>query len=114
MRTLIARFSADQHLIYDKPDRIHWDSGRPASLETYRRHRADTHTLIQTTYGVELRMYPELVAEVRFDAFHQLWFVVPEGGEPISLDLRRPNATDLDIRAALFRFPVFYQARIHR
>lgn len=114
MRTLIARFKPDSDLVYDRPLEIRWDDGRPASLETYRQHRADTRALIQTPDGVELRMYPGLVAEVRFDGYWLGWFVTPSGGEPISLDLRRPNATDLDIRAALFRLPVVYQARIHR
>jgi len=114
MRTLVARFAADSDLVYDRPLEIRWDNGGPASLETYRRHRADTRTLIQTADGMELRLYPEITGDVRFDAFHRLWFVVPVGGEPLSLDLRRPDATDLDLRAALFRMPVFYKARIHR
>jgi len=114
MRTLIVRFAADSDLVYDRPLEIRWHDGRLASPETYRRHRADTRALIQTPEGIELRLFPDVRADVRFDGYWQGWFVIPSGGEPISLDLRRPNATDLDIRAALFRLPVVYQARIHR
>lgn len=114
MRSLIARFRADSDLVYDHPIEIRWDDGRPASPETYRRNRADTRTLIQTMDGIELRLFPDVVADVRYDGYWQGWFVTPTGGKPIYLDLRRPNATNLDIRAALFRLPVVYQARIHR
>lgn len=63
---------------------------------------------------MELRMYPGVVADVRYDGYQRLWFVVPEGGEPISLDLPDPGATDLDLRAALYQLQPVYKARIHR
>jgi len=108
MRRLVVRFRADSDLVYDQPLEIHWNDGHPASPETYRRHRADTRALVQTPEGIELRFFPDVRADVRFDGYWQAWFVVPVGGEPLSLDLRRPNATDLDIRAALFRLPAVY------
>ena len=114
MRKLTVRFDEDQDLVYGIPDDIRWNDGRPGTREDYARHRADTRALVRTAEGVELRLYPDVTADVRFDAFSRLWFVVPEGHEPISLDLRRPDATNLDLRAALYRLPVVYAVRIYR
>lgn len=114
MRTLTARFSSNQDLVYSNPVEIRWNDGRPASFETYEHHRADTRTLVQTGDGMEVRLFPDVVGDVRYDGYYRLWFVVPQGGEPISLDVRRPDATDLDLRAALFHLPVAFRALIRR
>ena len=114
MRKLIVRFDLDEELVYGKPNDIRWDDGSPGTRRDYARHRGDTRVLIQTERGVELRCYPEISASVRYDAFSRLWFVVPSGGEPMSLGVRNPDATNLDIWAALYRLPVVYAARIHR
>ena len=114
MRKLIVRFGTDPDLVYGRPDDIRWEDGSPGTRRDYARHRGDTRALVQTAEGVELRLYPGVTANVRFDAFWRLWFVVPQDGEPMSLGVRNPNATNLDIWAALYRLPVVYAARIHR
>jgi hypothetical protein len=59
-------------------------------------------------------MYPGIVAYVCYDGYQRLWFVVPPDGEPLSLDLSEPDATDAEITSALADLPILYRAVIHR
>ena len=115
MRKLVARWGSKQDVVCDPPDHVHWEDGPLARFEDYAAHQKDTHVLVQTGTGVELWMFPEAIADVRYDGYQRLWFLVPPKGEPVSLDLTDWQATDLDLRAAMFEMqPFVYRVRIHR
>lgn len=113
MTTLIAEWGATQNAAVDMPIRVIWENGQQATLRDYIRHRRDTHELVVTTAGAEMRMYPELVADVRYDYYTGVWWVVPPGEEPVALALLY-GATDEEIVADLSRLPRVYRAVIHR
>ena len=77
MLTLIARWNRAQDPAVDMPARVTWGRKRPAMLQDYITHREDTGEMVETPRGAELRMYPELVADVRYDYYTGLWWVVP-------------------------------------
>jgi hypothetical protein len=115
MTTLIARWTSTQDPAVDRPQAIFWDDGRPATHQDYLDHREDTHELLEgPDDNLERRMYPSLIADVRYDGYVQLWFVVPPDHEPLSLDLSDINATDDQIISTLYEFPMVYKARIWR
>jgi hypothetical protein len=112
---LIARWTLAQDPAVDHPQAVFWDDGRLANYRDYLDHVGDTHELVEGPNGnLERRMYPSIVADVRYDGYVQMWFVVAPGQEPISLDLRDVNATDDHIISALYEFPTVYKARIWR
>jgi hypothetical protein len=113
MMTLIAEWSATQDAAVDMPIRVIWENGRRATSRDYIRHQRDTHELVVTTAGVEMRMYPGLVADVRYDYYTGVWWVVPPGEEPVALALLY-EATNEEIVADLARLPRVYRAVIHR
>jgi hypothetical protein len=115
MTTLIARWTSTQDPAVDHPQAVFWDDGRPATHQDYLDHLDDTHELVEGPDGnLERRMYPSIVADVRYDGYMRLWFVVAPGQGPISLDLPDVNATDDQITAALYEFPRVYRAKIWR
>lgn len=111
---LVAKWTSDQDPVSEDPACVVWGDGRPASQDDYLSHRADTRELVDTAEGLELRIYPSVVADVRFDAFYATWFVTAKGQESLSLDLFDVDATDADIMSALNDLPVIYRAVIHR
>jgi hypothetical protein len=113
--TLIAKWSFEQDPVLENPSSVFWGDGRTATLRDYEHHRSDTRELVETPDGaLELRMYPGIVAYVCYDGYQRLWFVVPPDGEPLSLDLSEPDATDAEITSALADLPILYRAVIHR
>jgi hypothetical protein len=112
--TLIARWNAAQDPLFDRPE-VFWGDGRPATYQDYLDHIADTHELVICADGsLERRMYPWISADVRYDGYFRMWFVVSHGRESISLDLSDVNATDEQITAALYALPLVFRARIWR
>jgi len=112
--TLIARWSAAEDPLFDPPE-VFWDDGRPATYQDYLDHMGDTHELVICADGsLERRMYPWILADVRYDGYIQMWFMVAPGQEPLSLDLKDINATDEQIISVLYEFPKVYKARIRR
>ena len=87
---------------------------KPRGKSKKRPGKLDTHELVETPEGVELRMYPKLIADVRYDYYAGTWFVVPPGEEPVSLDLPNFKATDEEITAALHQLPIVYRSVVHR
>lgn len=114
MWTLIARWNLEQDPTIDPPQQVFWGDGRPATLQDYRDHHLDTHELVDTPGGLELRMYPGIVGDVRFDSYARTWFVVVPGLDPISLDLSDHEASNSEIKAALYQLPIVYRSVIHR
>jgi hypothetical protein len=97
MWTLIAKWTLNQDPATDTPTLALWGSGRlTAGLP---QPRLDTHELVITPNGLEKRMYPGIIGDVRYDTCAQRWFVIPPGREPISLDLSEAEASDADITA---------------
>jgi hypothetical protein len=114
MWTLIARWTPEQDPATDAPNRVLWGNGRLATQRDYLKHCLDTHELVITPNGLEKRMYPGIVGDVRYDTSAQQWFVIPPGRESISLDLFEAEASDADITAALYQLPMVYQGVIQR
>jgi hypothetical protein len=112
--TLIARWNATQDPLFDRPE-VFWGDARPATYQDYLDHIGDTHELVICQDGsLERRMYPWISADVRYDGYFRMWFVVSHGRESISLDLSDVNATDEQITAALYALPLVFRARIWR
>lgn len=87
----------------------------PATRQDYLDHLDDTHELFEgPDDNLERRIYPSIVADVRYDGYFRMWFLVAPNQEPISLDLPDVGATDDQITAALYEFPRVYRARIWR
>jgi hypothetical protein len=114
MPTLVAKWTWEQDSAVDPPASVKWGDGRPATLDDYVGHTGDTHVLVESTDGLECRIFPDIVADVRYDAFARTWFVTGAGVETMSLDLSDLNATDHEITAALYELPTVYRAVIHR
>jgi hypothetical protein len=77
---LIATRSLAREPNFDAPDAIFWSDGRPGSSQDYHSHLDDTHALVHCANGsLERRMYPWIVADVRYDGYMRLWFVVAPG-----------------------------------
>src|SRR3954447_17599144 len=74
---LIARCARNRNPYLDNPNSLHWEDGTPATLEDYARHMASTHRYLQdeTTGAVEMHMFPEVIANVRWDQTAGTWTV---------------------------------------
>jgi hypothetical protein len=114
MMALIAKWPTYEDAIHNLPSVIQWEDGSHATLADYRGHLDDTHTWISHPHGVELHMFPDIVADVRYDALTGVWGVIGAGVQPASLSLTDLNAADDAIVAELYTFPLVYRARIHR
>jgi hypothetical protein len=64
--------------------------------------------------GMEVRMFPAIVADVRYDHFAQTWAIGGDGVVPYPLDLTDPDAPDDQIMAALYTLPMVYRSNICR
>jgi hypothetical protein len=94
---------------------VQWEGGTPATHEDYWKHIDDTHTwVVKSPSTIERRIFPDIVADVRFDALAEVWAISGPGIEPASLTLKNPNAIDDQIVEELYTLPTIYRARIHR
>lgn len=115
MRILTARWATDGNSTLEPPSLIWWADGTPATQDEYRQHLVDTHKWVITPLmGIERRVYPEIVGDVRYDAYCGSWTISGNGVTPASLELADPHSTDDDIMAELYTFPTVYRVRIHR
>jgi hypothetical protein len=114
-KVLIANWTVDQDPCVDPPATVYWEDRSPATINDYVVHSIGTHSLtIGEDDGMECRMFPDIVADLRYDRFAASWAVSGEGIEPFSLQLFDQNATDAEIIGELYLFPIVYKARIHR
>jgi hypothetical protein len=111
---LIAKWMIDQDASIDPPRVVRWADGSPATHIDYLTHMVDTHTCISGINGIELHMFPDVMADVRYDDFARTWVISGVGVTPAALDLTDPNAPDEQIIAELYTYPIVYRARIHR
>ncbi len=112
---LTARWQKDQDTTMEEPCWIGWGDGTAATVDDYRKHQLDTHTLrFDDPNYIQLDMYPDIVAEVTFDRYAQDWVVTGPGIATVGLELHDPNAKDEQIIAELYSFPLAYRANIVR
>lgn len=115
MCTLIARWTSDQDWTVEPPQSVFWGDLRPATQQDYVAHLDDTYELVVYPDGsLERRIYPWIVADVRYDGYSCRWWVVPREGEPLSLDLSDRDAPDDELMAELHQLPMIYRSMIHR
>lgn len=114
MKALIAKWLIPSDVTNNLPNVVEWEDGSLASVEDYQRHLGDTHIWIRNPLGLELRVFPEIVADVRYDVLAGIWGLTGAGVEPASLSLTDRNAPDDEIIAELYTFPLIYRVRIHR
>jgi hypothetical protein len=112
---LTARWQKDQDTTMEEPRWIGWGDGTAATLDDYRKHQLDTHTLrFDDPDYIQLDMYPDFVAEVTFDRNARDWVVTAPGIATVGLELNDPHAKDEQIIAELYTFPIVYRANIIR
>jgi hypothetical protein len=114
MPTLIAHWAREKDPSTEQPTSIQWSDSSPATIHDFFRHCTDTYDFEDTADGPVQRIYPEIVADVRYDAAAGTWFVTGHGIETVSLDLANYDASDHDITASLHDLPRLYRAVIHR
>jgi hypothetical protein len=93
---------------------VRWSDGSPATVDDYLIHVLDTHICMSRSDGIELHMFPDVIADVRYDDFARTWVIGGIGVTPAALGLTDPNAPDVQIVAELYTYPIVYRARIHR
>jgi hypothetical protein len=113
-KVLIAKWRVDQDSSVDLPYTLIWSDGSPATLADFHEHKIDTHSDDYMPNGIEMRMYPDICADVRYDAAAGSWAVYGVTPTSISLDLPDPAASDHQIEAQLSTLPTVYKARIWR
>jgi hypothetical protein len=112
---LTARWQRDQDTTTEEPCSIRWGDGTAATLNDYRKHQLDTHTLrFDEPDHVALDMFPDIVAEVTFDRNVMDWVVRGPGIVAVGLERNNPDATDEQIIAKLYTFPFVFRANIVR
>jgi len=115
MKTLIARWVTNEDATIEPPHMLQWADGTPATLADYRKHLDDTHKwILHPPSIIERHVFPDIVADVRYDAAAGVWAVGGDGVQSAALGLNDPNAADDEILEELYTFPVIYRARIHR
>lgn len=107
---LIAEWAFDQDPSADPPNAVRWANGSPATYNDYLTHMVDTHTWV----GGELRMFPDIIADVNYNHSARVWVVSGDGITSVALDLTDPHAPDDQIIAELYTCPIVFRARIHR
>ncbi|WP_433968294.1 hypothetical protein [Tunturiibacter gelidiferens] len=112
---LIAKWNPSQDMSVELPSSVRWADGTCATHNDYLQHMLDTHTFVgDCENGREIRMFPNIVADVRYDHSAQTWAVSGVGVTPSALALTDPDASDDQITAALYALPVVYRSNIRR
>jgi hypothetical protein len=66
----------------------------------------DTHTYVGGIDGMELHIFPDIVADVRYDRFARTWVINGVDVRSAALNLTDPAALDDHIEAELYTYPV--------
>jgi hypothetical protein len=112
---LIAKWKPELEPAYDEPSSVVWEDGTPATLNDYRTHELDSHSLhASDDGGMERHMFPEIVADVVFDSNVRDWVMRGRDVNPAVLGLHDPAVTDLEILTEIFTFPTVYRHRVIR
>jgi hypothetical protein len=113
-KTLIAKWRPEQDCSIELPYTVYWSDGSPATSEDYLGHILDTHTVSNGVGGVDLRMFPNIVANVHYELLTRQWVISGDGVQPAALDITDRSAPDDSILAELATWPIVYRARICR
>lgn len=115
MLSLIAKWATHEGATLGPPHLVQWEDGTPATQDDYRKHMDDTHTwIVRSPSTIERRIFPDIVADVSYDAVTGTWVLNGPGITPASLDLKDPGATDDQLLTEIYTFPIIYRARIRR
>ena len=115
MMDLIATWTRDQDMSVELPNAVRWADGTPATHNDYLEHVLDTHTFVgDCVNGMERRIFPGIVADVRYDSYAQTWTVSGVDVTRSALDLIDADAPDDQIVAALYALPIVYRPNIIR
>jgi len=113
--TLIASWSFDQDMSTENPKTVRWIDGRASTTTVYRQHMLDTHTVLIGQFDqIEMHIFPNIVAAVKFDREKGHWVASGRGVIPTALDLTDSEATNDQIVAELYTYPIVYRAEIIR
>jgi hypothetical protein len=111
---LFAKWKRGQDPTCDDPAEIHWENGKPASLDDHIRHLDETHLTKKIDGRIVRIMFPDIVADVRFDKNILRWVCQAPGQPRVIMELSDPDIDDYAIIAELYAYPLVYRAVIHR
>lgn len=111
---LTARWTENQESPFDPPTTLKWNDGSAGTFDEFMTHLVDTSTLEYRNGGMEMTMFVDVCADVRYDSNAKSWVVYGPLTGPMSLDLLDPLAPSDQIESRLSILPVYYKARIHR
>jgi hypothetical protein len=111
---LIARWRHTKDVYSSTPDYIRWDDGSPATFNDYLNHQYDTQECLRRKNGLEIRIFPELIADVKFNPTLGAWGIEGAGVDPSILAEHDPEASDDSVLCAVCKLPIYYRVRIHR
>ncbi len=112
---LVAKWTPKQDSCHEPPNSVKWEDGTLATQNDYFEHLTDTYRCVADPTGaIEMHIFPGVVADVRFDEVAGGWAVSGPSVISVALGLTDPTASDSQIIAELFTFPVVYRAQIHR
>jgi hypothetical protein len=98
----------------EPPSLIHWADGSVATLADFARNFHHTNMMIVRPDGSLQQIFlPDFSGSAFYDTAERVWRVRPEG-ETIQLSLEDPFASDDDIIAEIFTFPIVYRSKINR
>ena len=111
---LIAEWTLSQDPSIAPPHKVLWSDGSPATHDDYLAHLVGTHRWIDSTDGMELHIFPDIVADVRYNDFARTWVISGVEFTSAALDLTDPKATDDQIRAELYTYPIRLEFTVDR
>lgn len=113
-RVLIARWNIEQDCSLDVPHTLGWSDGHPATLDDYVTHHSATREYRVDRRGVELRLYPAIVAVLQYDATLGRWCISGNGVRSTVLNVRDRNESDDTLLAEISTWTTLYRVRICR
>jgi hypothetical protein len=111
---LTARWTENQESPFDPPTTLKWNDGSVGTFDEFMTHLGDTSTLEYRNGGMEMTMFVDVCADVRYDMAAKSWVVDGPLTGPMSLDLSDPLAASDQIESRLSILSVYYRARVHR
>jgi len=112
---LLAYWDLNDNPGRDEPYAVYFEDGTDASIDEYRKHIDDTHEdRLDYPGRMVRRIYPGIVGGVRWCYHARDWKVSGSQIVPFYLDLRDPDASDSQIIAELYTFPIVYRCVIIR
>lgn len=99
----------------EDPWRIVWGDRTPATLNDYHTHQHDTTIQRRTPQGATiLYLYPDVIADLRWDPWGGRWSLTGAGIRPVALWVDDPRASEDLLQFAIRGLPIEYRVIIHR